>query len=137
VRLSDDPLHQASKIEDYVNANKGVRGLLATDITVTDGLGRAIRRHRLRVRAGGYGVLPATLKLIADGRFDFTIDEDPYLLGFLSAIQLFLVRFSGGLVGPVDIDTGLRFVTKANVRPYLTSKTRYEGSSSKRKYPIS
>ena len=28
------------------------------------------------------------------------------------------------------------FVTKANVNPYLTTKTRYEGSSSKQKYPV-
>ena len=28
------------------------------------------------------------------------------------------------------------FVTKANVKPYLTTKTRYEGSSSKQKYPV-
>jgi hypothetical protein len=27
-------------------------------------------------------------------------------------------------------------VTKANVKPYLTTKTRYHGSSSKQKYPV-
>jgi len=27
-------------------------------------------------------------------------------------------------------------VTKSNVNPYLTTKTRYEGSSSKQKYPV-
>ena len=31
---------------------------------------------------------------------------------------------------------GILFVTKANVKPYLTTKTRYHGSSKKQKYPV-
>jgi simple sugar transport system substrate-binding protein len=37
---------------------------------------------------------------------------------------------------PSETNTGLLFVTKANVKPYLTTKTRYEGSSKSQKYPI-
>lgn len=136
VHLDVQPLHQLGRIDEYLLASKAVRGALATDITATEGLGVTIERRKLHLKAGGYGVLPATLKLIDEGRFDFTVDEDPYVLGFLSVVQLFLARYSGGLVGPANVDTGLRFVTKANVRPYLSSKTRYEGSSSKRKFPI-
>ena len=43
-------------------------------------------------------------------------------------MQLFLDKLSGGLVAPSDTNTGLLFVTKDNVRPYLTTKTRYQGS---------
>ena len=52
-------------------------------------------------------------------------------------MQLFLQSLSGGLVAPSDTNTGLLFVTKANVKPYLTTKTRYDGSSSAQKYPVS
>ena len=38
---------------------------------------------------------------------------------------------SGGLTGPADINTGLKFVTKDSVGPYLSTKTRYEGRSDK------
>jgi simple sugar transport system substrate-binding protein len=41
---------------------------------------------------------------------------------------MFAYKVSGGLVGPANINTGLKFVTKAAVEPYLTTKTRYEGS---------
>ena len=68
---------------------------------------------------------------------DFTIDQQPYLQGFYPVIQLFLYKLSGGLVAPSDTNTGLLYVTKANVKPYLTTKSRYEGSSSKQKYPVS
>ena len=47
------------------------------------------------------------------------------------------IDLSAGLVAPADTNTGLLFVTKTNVKPYLTTKTRYEGSSSQHKYPVS
>ena len=37
---------------------------------------------------------------------------------------------SGGLGGPADTNTGLKFVTRGNVGPYLATQTRYEGASS-------
>jgi len=43
-------------------------------------------------------------------------------------MEMFAFKASGGLVGPADINTGLKFVTKSSVEPYLTTKTRYEGS---------
>ena len=40
-------------------------------------------------------------------------------------------------MAPSNTNTGILFVTKANVKPYLSTKTRYEGSSSAQKYPVS
>jgi simple sugar transport system substrate-binding protein len=51
--------------------------------------------------------------------------------------QLFLYKYSSGLVAPADTNTGLLFVTKDNVKPYLSTKSRYEGSSSAQKFPVS
>jgi len=70
-------------------------------------------------------------------QIDFTIDQQPYLQGFVPIQQLFLHRYSSGLVSPAETNTGLKFVTRANVRRYLTTTTRYEGSSRDEKYPIS
>jgi simple sugar transport system substrate-binding protein len=83
------------------------------------------------IHAGGYDLLPTTLQLISQGFLDFTIDQQPYLQGFYPVVQLFLYKLSGGLQQPSDTDTGLLFVTKDNVKPYLSTKTRFEGSSSK------
>jgi simple sugar transport system substrate-binding protein len=99
-----------------------------------------MRKHRLRrrgVRAGGYDLLPRTLRAIADGHLDFTIDQQPYLQGWLPVLQLFFYRYSSGLVAPSDTNTGILFVTKSNVGPYLSTTTRYEGSSKAQKYPVS
>ena len=75
------------------------------------------------MRGGGYDLLPGTLRAIADGHLDFTIDQQPYLQGFLPILQLFFAKYSGGLVAPADTNTGLLFVTRRNVRRYMTTLT--------------
>jgi simple sugar transport system substrate-binding protein len=98
---------------------------------------RAHKLHARGVRAGGYDLLPTTLRAIGDAHMDFTIDQQPYLQGFQPVVQLFLHRYSSGLVVPADTNTGLNFITRKNVRRYLTTKSRFEGSSMQDKYPIS
>jgi simple sugar transport system substrate-binding protein len=44
-------------------------------------------------------------------------------------LYLYLFNLTGGLVAPPNTDTGLTFVTKSNVGPYLNTKTSYEGSA--------
>ena len=86
------------------------------------------------MKGGGYDLLPITLQLIKSGDLDFTIDQQPYLQGFQPVIQLFLYKLSGGLMAPSNTNTGLLFVTKDNVDPYLNTKSRYEGSDKAQKY---
>jgi simple sugar transport system substrate-binding protein len=134
-----DVAGEQKKIEATYEANKGVRGLFAVDAGSTAGVAKVMRAHRLHakgVRAGGYDLLPETLQAIHDRHLDFTIDQQPYLQGFLPVLQLFLDRYSGGLVGPSDTNTGLTFVTRQNVSRYLTTRSRYEGSSTAEAYPV-
>ena len=138
VATTNDPYEATDRIERYVTAHKRLRGVFPLELVCSDGVGHAVANHVLRaqgVRAGGYGVLPATLDLIQRGQLDFTLDEQPYLQGFVPALQLFLTKISGGLLQPADTVLPLVFVTKGNLRPYL-AKTRFEGSSSKHHYPI-
>jgi simple sugar transport system substrate-binding protein len=130
---------ELSKIDAWYLGHKNVAGMFAVDAGDTQGVGQIIQKHSLqgKVKGGGYDLLPGTLKLIDTGFLDFTIDQQPYLQGFYPVIQLFLYKLSGGLVAPSDTNTGLLFVTKGNVKPYLTTKTRYEGSASSQKYPVS
>lgn len=128
------------RIERVFLGNRTLRGMFAVDAGSTLGVADAMRKyglHKKGVRAGGFDLLPGTLDAIAAGVLDFTIDQQPYLQGFLPIQQLFFHRYSGGLVSPATTNTGLKFVTKANVAPYLTTRTRYEGSSSLEKYPAS
>jgi simple sugar transport system substrate-binding protein len=131
---------ERAKIEATYLANRRLRGMFAVDGGSTQGVAEVMRKYGLHlkgVRAGGYDLLPGTLESIAAGVLDFTIDQQPYLQGFVPIQQLFLYRYSGGLVSPAETNTGLKFVTRDDVKPYLTTRTRYEGSSPVRKYPVS
>jgi len=130
---------ELTKIEATYKANPNLRGLFAVDAGSTAGVAHVMRKYRLHergVRAGGYDLLTPTLEAIHARELDFTIDQQPYLQGFLPVLQLFLYRYSSGLVAPADTNTGLNFVTRANVGRYLTTKSRFEGSSGREQYPV-
>ena len=134
-----DVSEEYTKIEATYQAHRHMRGLFAVDAGSTAGVAAVMRAHALHargVRAGGYDLLPSTLQAIHDRDLDFTIDQQPYLQGFLPVLQLFLDRYSSGLVVPADTNTGLNFITRANVGRYLTTKSRFEGSSSREQYPV-
>jgi len=131
VATGTDLERERRTIEAAYRSNPHLRGLFAVDGGSTRGVAAVMRAHGLHrrgVRAGGYDLLPETLRAIRDGHLDFTIDQQPYLQGFVPILQLFLSRYSDGLVAPADTNTGLLFVTNANVAPYLTTRTRFEGS---------
>jgi simple sugar transport system substrate-binding protein len=130
---------ELAKVEAYYLGHKGLKGMFAVDAGTTQAIGQVMKKYGLQkkgVKAGGYDLTPVTLPLIQQGHLDFTIDQQPYLQGWIPVLQLFFYKYSSGLVAPSNTNTGILFVTKANVKPYLTTKTRYEGSSSKQKYPV-
>ena len=140
VATSTDIAVERRRIEKTYLANRGLRGMFAVDGGSTAGVSEVVHKyglHRRGVRGGGFDLLQDTLVSVATGRLDFTIDQQPYLQGFLPIQQLFLYRYSGGLVAPVETNTGLKFVTRKNAGRYLTTRTRYEGSSNVEQYPPS
>ncbi len=110
-----------------------LKGAFAVDAGSTEELSAALGATGLSIPAGGFDLTPGTLDAIQAGKLAFTIDQEPYLQGFLPVLYLYLFNLSGGLVLPPDTDTGLTFVTKSNVGPYLNTKTSYEGSPGKTK----
>jgi simple sugar transport system substrate-binding protein len=128
---------ELSRIDSYYQGNKDVKGMFAVDAGSTQGVAQTMQKYGLQAKGmhgGGYDLLPTTLKLIKTGDLDFTIDQEAYLQGFLPVTLLYLYKLSGTLLGPPETNTGLKFVTKDNVAPYLSTQNRYEGSSAQQKY---
>jgi simple sugar transport system substrate-binding protein len=121
-----------SIIDAYVQGHQNVAGLLAVDAGSTQSIGQVVKKYDLRSKglkvAGGFDLVPETLAGVKAGDLDYTIDQQPYLQGFLPVLALYLYKVSGGLISPPVTNTGLLFVTKDNVEPYQTTKTRYQGS---------
>jgi len=110
-------------------AKSTLKGAFAVDAGSTEQLGPSLTSVGLKIPAGGFDLTPGTLNAINAGQLNFTIDQNPYLQGFLPVMYLYLFNLTGGLVAPPNTDTGLTFVTKSNVGPYLNTKTSYEGSA--------
>ena len=123
-------------INAYVLAHKStLKGIFAVDAGSTQTVGAIVAKYGLqsKVASGGFDLTPQTLSAIKNGSLGFTIDQQPYLQGFLPVLSLYLFNLSGGLVNPPETNTGLTFVTKSNVSQYLTTTSRFEGSSTAQK----
>jgi simple sugar transport system substrate-binding protein len=118
----------------YLLGHKSVKGAFAVDAGSTEFLAQALAGAGMSgLPAGGFDLTPTTLSAINAGSIDFTINQNPYLQGFLPTLYLYMFNLSGGLVTPPDTDTGLSFITKSNVGPYLTNSSRFEGSTTAQK----
>jgi simple sugar transport system substrate-binding protein len=123
---------ELSVIDSYATAHPSTKGLFAVDGGSTQAVAQTIKKHNLRgsgVKGGGYDLTPVTQQLLAAAQIDFTIDQQPYLQGFLPIFELYMYKISQSLTGPADVNTGLKFLDKTTVVPYNATKSRYEGTS--------
>jgi simple sugar transport system substrate-binding protein len=124
---------ELTTIDTFWTGHTTYKGMFAVDGGSTQSVFQTIQKHGLRakgVKGGGYDLTPVTQQLLAAGQGDFTIDQQPYLQGFVPVIELFLYQASKHLSGIADVDTGLKFLDKATVVPYNSTKSRYEGTKS-------
>jgi len=136
IATGTDLADELNAIESYLLGNPEATGLLAVDGGSTDALGKIVDQLGLKEQgaiAGGFDLQPGTLESVAGGSLDYTIDQQPYLQGFLPVLQLYLYHLSGGLVVPCDTNTSLSFVTGDNVAQFIEVESRYTGSSSDQK----
>jgi len=132
VRSVNTGAEQAAELNAITAAytgNPGAKGVYAVDAGSTASVAQLITNRNLqgKVHAGGYDTLADTIKGVSSGALDFTIDQSAYLQGFLPVLYMYLYRLTGTLVTPPMTDTGLTFVTKDNVTPYLSANSKFEG----------
>jgi simple sugar transport system substrate-binding protein len=123
---------ELSTVDAYWVGHKETKGMFAVDAGSTQAVAQVIQKYKLRdqgVKGGGYDLLQPTMELLAADQIDFTIDQQPYLQGFLPVLELFMYKASQTLTGIADVNTGLKFLDKDTVVPYTETKSRYEGNS--------
>jgi simple sugar transport system substrate-binding protein len=134
IATGSNPSQNLPAEKAYLLGHKSVKGAFAVDAGSTEYLAQAKAAAGMSsLPAGGFDLTPTTLSAIQSGAIDFTINQNPYLQGFLPTLYLYMYNLSGGLVTPPDTDTGLSFVTKTNVGPYLSNPSRFEGSTTAQK----
>jgi simple sugar transport system substrate-binding protein len=123
-----------NKIASWYAGHKSVKFMMSVDSGDSNAVAQFIQKNKLQGKVGAsvWDVgLPVTQAINA-GYVTATIDQQAYLQGFDTIMQLFLWNISGGLMVPTDTDTGIGIVTKSNVKPYLVA-SRFEGTGSAQK----
>jgi simple sugar transport system substrate-binding protein len=124
---------ELSTIDAYWVGHPNTKGMYAVDGGSTQSTAQVMQKYGLPakgVKSGGFDLTEVTQKLLQEGNLEFTIDQQPYLQGFLPVLQLYMYKVSGTLSGLAESDTGLKFLDKTTIGPYVSTKSRYEGTAS-------
>ena len=123
-----------NKIAAWYAGHRNVKFMMAVDSGDSNAVAQFIQKNHLQGKVGAsvWDVGLPVVQAINAGYVTATIDQQAYLQGFDTIMQLFLFNISGGLMKPTNTDTGLGIVTKGNVAPYLQTN-RFEGTSAKQK----
>ena len=123
-----------NKISAWYAGHQDVKWMMAVDSGDSNAVAQFIQKQGLKGKVGAsvWDVGLPVVQAIQAGYVTATIDQQAYLQGFDTIMQLFLWNVSGGLMKPTNTDTGLGIVTKDNVTPYLTP-SRFEGTSKTKK----
>ena len=107
-----DLTEELNNVEAWYLGNQDAVGMFAVDAGSTQAVGQVVQSQNARDKelkaAGGYDLLPLTVEMVADCTLDFTIDQQPYLQGFLPVVYLYMWKLSGGVVTPPETNTGSR-----------------------------
>jgi simple sugar transport system substrate-binding protein len=123
-----------NKISAWYAGHRDVKFMMAVDSGDSNAVAQFIQKNKLQGKVGAsvWDVGLPVVQAINAGYVTATVDQQAYLQGFDTIMQLFLFNISGGLMKPTNTDTGLGIVTKGNVAPYLQTN-RFEGTSSAQK----
>lgn len=122
---------ELSVIQAFIGKNlTHYKGYFAVDAGSTEAVALGIKKYNLKgkVVGGGFDLTPDTEALLFRKYIQFTIDQQPYLQGFLPTLELFLYVATQHLTGAADVNTGLKFLDSSTIKPYATTKSRYEGT---------
>ena len=118
VNTGTEPQGIYSAIENAMQANPDVTGILSMECCSVGPAGEYVKRNNLKdkVKVVGFDLLPATLQLIKDGIIYATIDQDPQTQGY-EAVNLVLKALKGETVA--NVDTGAKIIDMTNISEYL------------------
>ncbi len=100
-------------IGNYLTEHPDVEAIISFGPAATHPIGKLIEKQGLNLYMASFDISPMTLKFIKDGLIDFTIDQQPYMQGYL-AVKL-LVLAARYKMRPPDINTGVGIINKSNV----------------------
>ncbi|MFB2863902.1 substrate-binding domain-containing protein [Aeromonas sp. MdU4] len=114
--VDKDPTLGAPVITSYLATHPDAKMVLVDHGALTAQMGNFLRNSAIKpgeLFVGGFSLSPATADGIQSGYVQLVADCQPYLMGYLSVVQLVLSERYG--FAGLDINTGAGFVTKDNI----------------------
>lgn len=114
--VDKDPSLGTSALSAYLARTPDVKLIMVDHGALTSQMGNFLRNAGVRpseLFVAGFSLSPATADAIKTGYVQLVADSQPYLMGYLSVVQVVLSTrygFSG-----LDINTGAGFVNAANI----------------------
>ena len=104
-------------IASWYSGHRDVKGWMSVDSGDSDALALFMVAEKLKgkVAAAGWDTGTPVMDAVAGGSLLLTVDQQAYLQGFVTLMQLFLFNISGGLMKPCDTNTGTAIVVKSTV----------------------
>lgn len=103
------------RISAYMLGHKEVKGILNVGGLTTEVAGMVVQDLKLqgKVVVGGFDLLPQTGPAIKAGVTKAVIDQQPYLQGYYTVVELAMIKY--GKFAAFDIDTGRGIVNDKNI----------------------
>ncbi len=113
-----------SRISSYLMGHPETDGILNVGGLTTEVSGMVVEDMNLqkKVVVGGFDLLPNTGPAIKKGITKAVIDQQPYLQGYYTVVQLAMIKY--GKFAAFNIDTGRGIVDASNVDEVLELVTR-------------
>lgn len=104
-----------SRVTAYLMAHPETNLVLSVQYSVGGYLAaKSIGKKPGEITVAGFDLVPTVLDGIEEGYIAFTIDQQPYLQGYLPVVMLYLMKEAG--INPVDVNTSMALVDKSNVK---------------------
>lgn len=111
--VSSNPRAATSIMEKYVAGHPDLGAILCLGPIALHPIGALALREGWRFYMASFDLSPVTDKLIKQGLVDFTIDQQPYMQGYLAvALLRMATEFK---MTPPDVNTGVGIIDKDNV----------------------
>ncbi len=120
INTGTEPQQIYSSVENAMQANKNVDGILSLECCSTPAAGDYVERNKLtdKIKIVGFDMLPETIKLVQGNIVSATIDQAPERQSY-EAVRLLLDVLKGKQVK--DVDTGAAVYTQKNIGDYIVA----------------
>ena len=114
-----DLVKATSLIASYYQGHPDTKGFFGVDDITGSAIAQVIDREGLKgkVMGGAFDLVADVMNAIKQGVMQFTIDQQPFLQGFQTVMELYLLKKYN--LAPADINTGVAPITAANVETVM------------------